>query len=81
VIHLQAKPELRGAAEVGAEAHRGIRRDGALAKDNIIYSRRGDVQVLGQPVAGKPQRLHELGLENLAGMNRVSKRNLLHGVS
>lgn len=69
VAALEADPELGGVAEVAAEAQGGVGGDAALAADQVVDARRGDVEFLGETVGGEAEGFHELREENLAGMD------------
>ena len=69
VAALQADPELGGVAEVAGKAQGGVRGDAAFAADEIVDARGGDVKMLGEAVGGQAEGFHELGEENLAGMD------------
>ena len=78
VIGLEVQPELRGGAEILAEADRGIDRDRACAADDFVDAARRNADVLGQAVFGDAQRRQEFFGENFAGRDEREQLFFFH---
>ena len=71
---LEVEPELWGISKIKREGQGGLRRDGALALDDIGNAGTWHSGFLGKPVGCDGQRFEKLGDENLAGSDfRVSR--------
>ena len=66
---LHAEPELRGHAEVDAQAESHFRGDGTLAADDLSNGDRGAANVAGDTVGGEAKREHKFLAQDLAGMD------------
>src|SRR6266567_5910826 len=69
VFILQIKPKLRRQPEIDSKAQRRVCRNGALLADNIADAGLRNVQILCQTISRQSERLHELGAQNLSGMD------------
>jgi len=71
-IPLSVEPELRGCAKELRKAQGCIRRDSAMAVDDLVNPRKRDVDSLGEFGLGHSERLEKLLKEHLTGMGRRS---------
>ena len=70
VIILKIEPKLRRQTEVFPQANGSVSADGPRSADDLIDA--GKTESLGQFISTHAHGLHELGLENLA---RVDRKN------
>ncbi len=80
VLVLKVQPELRRQAEVNAQPQRRVGRDGRLAAHNAARPQRGHANIHAESTARQPQRLHELGQQNLSGMNQCGIHRHVNGL-
>lgn len=66
---LEVEPELRRVAEESCQSKRSIRRDAALAPDDLADPRLVDVRPLREPVSRDAHRLEELLGEDFPGVD------------
>ena len=69
VMGLEVEPELRRVAEEARQAKRGVRRDAALAPDDLADPRLVDVRPLRKPVSREAHRLEEILGKDLSGVD------------
>jgi len=74
-VHLKAKPETGGVAEILRQPQSRIGCNSPFAVDDLVDSARGNPKVFAKPILTYGQRLEELLFQNLA---RMYGRNLLH---
>jgi len=70
VVRLQVHPKLRADAEITSEPHRGVGGDPASPERDIVEPGSRNADRSAQSVHAQAERLHEVGLENFAGVNR-----------
>src|SRR6185437_11857970 len=68
VTVLEIQPELGRGPEVASQPQCGVRGDAALAAHDVVDARRWDIEFARESPGRKLEGLHELGLQDLSGM-------------
>jgi hypothetical protein len=66
---LKIQPEAGAGVEVRSPPQSRIRSNAAAFVNDFTHSRHADAEIKRQPIHAEPQRLHELGAENLTRMD------------
>jgi hypothetical protein len=66
---LKIQPETRACIEVSGQPQRRVRSYAAALVDDLGNSRHWHAKIKRQSVHTEPERLHELGAEDFAGMD------------